>query len=269
MAEQAKATLQRSVPWRRGLAWWIVGLEGLLLLAAGIYVVAAPDDAKDAVRVIIGVFLLANAVSTAMAGLRAAALSNPGTPYRMLAAGSGLTVGIICRSSAVVRKHHRQRGSGDPRPRAPRVRRIGLAAAFATRATGGMRRGALVISAVMILFAIVLFYNVRNETLDMRWFGYAALAAGVLLCGYAFALYKALQVTPEVSATDPSQATVATDPAPVTAEAPQPPAPLSPEPASAELEPFDVAVGPRDSGFDGNMIVSCRGVRAPRGSGSS
>ena len=244
MAEQAKATLQRGVPWRRGLAWWIVGLEGVLLLAAGIYVVAAPDDAKDAVRVIIGAFLLANAVSTAMAGLRAAALSNPGMPYRMLAAGSGLTVGIICVL---------QPWSENITDNAARVilalgllvyGAVGLAAAFATRATGGMRMGALVISAVMILFAIVLFYNVRNETLSMRWFGYAALAAGVLLCGYAFALFKALQVTPEVSATDPSQATVATDPAPVTAEAPQPPASLSSEPASAELEPFDVPSDP-------------------------
>src|SRR5215208_7082390 len=75
MAEQAKATLQRGVPWRRGLAWWIVGLEGVLLLAAGIFVVASPDNAKDAVRVIIGAFILANSISTVLAGMRASALS--------------------------------------------------------------------------------------------------------------------------------------------------------------------------------------------------
>src|SRR5690349_20801374 len=95
MAEQAKATLQKGIPWRRGLAWWIVGIEGALLLAAGIYVVAAPDSARDTVRFLIGAFLLANSVGFAMAGLRPAALANPMTPYRMLAAGAGLTVGIL------------------------------------------------------------------------------------------------------------------------------------------------------------------------------
>jgi len=244
MADQAKATLQRGIPWRRGLAWWIVGLEGALLLAAGIFVVASPDNAKDAVRVIIGAFILANSVSAVLAGLRASTASSPGLPYRMLAAGSGLTVGII-----VVLQPWTENITDN----AARVilalgllvyGAVGLAGAFATRDTGGMRMGALVVSAVMILFAIVLFYNVRNETLDMRWFGYAALAAGILICGYAFALYRALQATPEVSATVPYEATVATDPAPVTAEAPQPPAPLPPEPASAELEPSDMPSDP-------------------------
>jgi uncharacterized membrane protein HdeD (DUF308 family) len=240
MAEQAKATLQKGIPWRRGLAWWIVGLEGLLLLAAGIYVVAAPDNAKDAVRVIIGAFVLANSIGSVMAGFRPAALSNPITPYRMLAAGSGLTVGII-----VVLQPWTENITDN----AARVILalgllafgiIGLAGIYVTRATGGMRRGPIVTGALSVLFAILLFYNVRNETLDMRWFGYAALAAGVLMCGYAFALYKARQVTPEVAATDSALDTVASDPAPAPAEAPPPPAPLSPEPTAAELQLIDV-----------------------------
>jgi uncharacterized membrane protein HdeD (DUF308 family) len=209
MAEQAKATLQKGIPWRRGLAWWVVGLEGALLLAAGIYVVAAPDNAKDAVRVIIGAFVLANSIGSILAGLRPSALSNPITPYRMLAAGAGLTVGII-----VVL----QPWTVNITDNAARVilalglllyGAIGLAGAYATRAAGGMRRGPIIFGALSVLFAILLFYNVRKETLDMRWFGYAALAAGVLVCGYAFALYKARTVTPEV-----------TDPASASAEAP-------------------------------------------------
>jgi hypothetical protein len=104
-----------------------------------------------------------------------------------------------------------------------------------------MRRGPLITAGVSVLFAILLFYNVREESLDMRWFGYAALAGGVLLCGYAFALYKARQVTPEVAATAPASAeAVATDPANAPAEAPRPPAPLSPEPAASELQLPDV-----------------------------
>jgi uncharacterized membrane protein HdeD (DUF308 family) len=200
MVDQAKATLERNIPWRRGLAWWVVGVEGLLLLAAGIFVVASPDNAKDAVRVIIGIFLLANSIGSVMAGLRPEALSNPIMPYRMLAAGSGLTVGII-----VVLQPFTENITDN----AARVILglgllvfgiLGLAGSYVTRATGGMRRGALVTGAVSILFAVMLFYNVRKETLDMRWFGYVALAAGVLICGYAFALYKAQQNTPGVDA---------------------------------------------------------------------
>ncbi len=241
MTDQAKATLQKGVPWRRGLAWWIVGLEGLLLLAAGIYVVVAPDDAQDAVRVIIGAFVLANSVATIMAGLKPAARTQPSTPYRMLSAGVGLTVGTI-----VVL----QPWTDNIADNAARVilalgllltGAIGLAGIYATRETGGMRRGPIIASAVNVVFAILLFYNVRKETLDMRWFGYAALAAGVLACGYSFALYKARQVTPEAAVAAPSSFAATADPAFAPAEAAQPPAPLSPEPARSEPPPPDVS----------------------------
>jgi uncharacterized membrane protein HdeD (DUF308 family) len=244
MTEQAKATLQKSIPWRRGLAWWIVGLEGLLLLAAGIYVVAAPDNAKDAVRVIIGAFLLANSVSFILAGLRPEALSNPITPYRMLAAGSGLTVGII-----VILQPWSENISDDA---ARVILALGLLAhgafslvgAFAARATGELRRGVLLTGALSVLFAVLLFYNVRHETLDMRWFGYVALAAGVLVCGYAFALYKARQVTPEVASAAPTPGAAASEPALAPAETAQPPVPPSPEPAATELKLLDVPSNP-------------------------
>jgi len=200
MVDQAKATLQKSVPWRRGLAWWIVGLEGLLLTVAGLYIVIAPDDAQDAVRFIIGAFVLANSIGSVLAGFRPEAASNPSMPYRMLAAGSGLTVGAI-----VVLQPWTENITDN----AARVILalgllvfgvIGLAGSYAARSTVGIRRGALITSGVAILFAALLFYNVRNETLDMRWFGFVALAAGVLVCGFAFALYNARQNTSKVSA---------------------------------------------------------------------
>src|SRR5215218_6494986 len=112
---------------------------------------------------------------------------------------------------------------------------VGLVGASATRVPAGMRRGPIFTGVLNVLVAILLFSNVRKDTLDLRWFGYAALAAGVLVCGYSLVLYKARQVTPEVVATVPSSANVATDPAPASAEAPRPPAPLSPDPAAAEL----------------------------------
>jgi uncharacterized membrane protein HdeD (DUF308 family) len=240
MAEQAKVTLQKGVPWRRGLAWWVVGIEGALLLAAGIYVVAAPDDAQDAVRVIIGAFVLANSISFVMAGLKPAASSQPIMPYRMLAAGVGLTVGTIVVLQPWTENITDNAGRVILALGLLLYGAIGLAGVFATRASSGMRRGPIITGALNVLFAILLFYNVRHETLDMRWFGYAALAAGVLVCGYAFALYKARQVTPEVADSAPAQSAGTSDPAFAAAEAPRQPAPLTPEPAMPEPPPPDV-----------------------------
>jgi hypothetical protein len=74
-----------------------------------------------------------------------------------------------------------------------------------------------------------------------RWFGYAALTGGVLVCGYTFALYKARQPGPEVGDGETSSMTIATDPAAATAVAPLLPAPLVPEPAAAEPPLPDVS----------------------------
>jgi len=95
MSQQAAALAQKGAPWRRGVAWWIVGLEGAVLALVGIYVIADPDTSRDIVRQIIGAFLLANSGLRAIAGFRADNQANPLTPYRMLAAGVGLTVGLL------------------------------------------------------------------------------------------------------------------------------------------------------------------------------
>jgi uncharacterized membrane protein HdeD (DUF308 family) len=95
MSQHAVALAQQGVPWRRGAAWWIVGILGALLTLAGIYVLADPESARDIVRQIIGTFLLSNSCLAVVAGFQATDKENPLTPYRMLAAGVGLTVGIL------------------------------------------------------------------------------------------------------------------------------------------------------------------------------
>jgi uncharacterized membrane protein HdeD (DUF308 family) len=168
-----------------------VGVEGVALLLIGIYVIVAPDSARGAVRGLIGAFLLVNSVGVALAGLKTDLQTNPITPYRMLAAGVGISVGTI-----VLLQSFSDYISDD----GARVilaigllvyGAVGLIGAYETRASGGMRRGAILTSVLDVVFAVILLYDVRNDKLDPRWFGYAALACGVLVCGYAFALYRA------------------------------------------------------------------------------
>ena len=193
MSQQAMDLAQKGLPWRRGVAWWIIGIEGAILAAIGIYVVAAPDQARDVVRQLIGWFLLINSCLAIAASLRGDGPAHPITPYRMLAAGVGLTVGLLVAlepasdfvdsDAAKVILALGLLGHG----------LIGLAGAFATRESGGLRRGALITGGLNVALAVLLFYNVRNDTLDPRWFGIVAIVGGVLALGYAYALYRGTQ----------------------------------------------------------------------------
>lgn len=50
MSQQALALARKGLPWRRGTAWWIVGIEGTALAIVGIYVVIEPDRSRDIIR---------------------------------------------------------------------------------------------------------------------------------------------------------------------------------------------------------------------------
>lgn len=204
MSQQAMALAEKGMPWRRNVAWWIIGLEGVVITIVGIYILADPDSARSVVRQIIGWFLLVNACLAIAASLRADGQANPITPYRMLGAGIGLSVGLLVVLEPV---------SDFITDDAARVilaigllghGLVGLVGAFATRASGGMRRGALIAGAVNVAFALLLFYNVRRDTLDPRWFGIVAIAGGVLVVGYAYMRYR--EAHPTVMADDVSPA---------------------------------------------------------------
>jgi hypothetical protein len=48
--EQARQLASANLPWRRGLGWPVVAIEGVVLLAIGIYILVAPDSARDVSR---------------------------------------------------------------------------------------------------------------------------------------------------------------------------------------------------------------------------
>jgi uncharacterized membrane protein HdeD (DUF308 family) len=223
MSQQAFAMAQKGLPWRRGLAWWVVGIEGAIITIVGVYVVAAPDDAREIVRQIIGWFLIANAVLAIAASLRADGPTNPITPYRMLGAGVGLTVGLLVAlepvsdyvdsDAAKVILALGLLGHG----------LVGLVGAFATRASGGLRRGPLISGGVNIALALLLFYNARRDALDPRWFGIFAIVAGVLVLGYAFALYRELHKQDAAAAAQTTLLSPVPDAVPSSAESASPP----------------------------------------------
>ncbi len=93
MDERAKALALRSVPWREGVGWPIVAIEGIALLAVGLFMVFRPDDAGDVTRTLLGAALLVVSLQYIVNAFR-----NPGhpfLPFQMLRGGIGATVGLL------------------------------------------------------------------------------------------------------------------------------------------------------------------------------
>lgn len=93
MDEKAKDLVRVGAPWRRGIFWSLVVIEGLVVLGIGAYMVWAASDARDIVRQLIAVVLLINSASLAWNGLRNRA--HPTAAFQALRGGIGLAIGVI------------------------------------------------------------------------------------------------------------------------------------------------------------------------------
>ena len=93
MGARARSLALRSVPWREGVGWPVVAVEGLALLAVGLFMGLRPDDAGDVTRTLLGAALLVMSLQQVINAFR-----NPGhpfVPFQMLRGGIGATVGLL------------------------------------------------------------------------------------------------------------------------------------------------------------------------------
>jgi len=93
MGERAKWLALRSVPWREGVGWPVVAIEGLALLAIGLFMTFRPEDAADVTRTLLGLVLLVMSLQQIVNAFR-----HPGhsfMPFQMLRGGIGLTIGLL------------------------------------------------------------------------------------------------------------------------------------------------------------------------------
>lgn len=92
-SELAKAALHQVRPWRRGMPWWVVVLEGLIALGIGIYILTQPA-AGGQIVLIFAIYLLIINGERALLGFRDR-IPPEILAERMLRAGIGLTIGLI------------------------------------------------------------------------------------------------------------------------------------------------------------------------------
>lgn len=84
-------TVQEYVPWRKGIAWWVVLLQGLVLLGIGGYALWDTNGRRTIIFGL-GIYLLAVGIGTIVSAMRgrSAGLS----VFGLLAAGGGLVAGL-------------------------------------------------------------------------------------------------------------------------------------------------------------------------------
>ncbi len=201
MTEQAKQLVTSTAPWRRGVPWPIILVEGIIAVAIGIFMLADPSDARSKVLQLIGLILLINGALEVFAGFRNEELK--GSPYRILRGTIAATVGLIITLEPIsdYLDDDAERwilGLG-----MLAVGLVGLAIVAITRDEGGLRIGPLITNLLFILIAILLFTGDEENDSRMKLIGVLFLVLGALLCLFSLYLYRAKQSADlEASATE-------------------------------------------------------------------
>lgn len=181
MADRALAMAQEHAPWRASTAWWITGIEGVVLVIIGLYLLLAPASAGGVLLQLIALVLLVQSALQIAASPRAA----PGQsdPYVMLQAGIGATVGLLVFL----------RGWLVPTLDADAARTIlglgllaygivGLADSLLHRGEGDSWLGPVITALLLFVLALVLLTSGDSNAVDrLALLGWIALIGGVLL----------------------------------------------------------------------------------------
>jgi hypothetical protein len=169
--------------------------------------------------------LLVNSLLRIWAAMRGMAPMDRGMPLRMVASGIGLTVGLLVLLEPV--------SDYVTNDAAKVILGIGLLAYGIVNLIGtwigrdeeGIKWGAAVFALATIIFAFLLIYNTRHESVGGRWFGWVALVFGVALTGYSILLRKDAMKAVSSDAANDFTAVEAAAPTPMAESTP--PAPLA------------------------------------------
>jgi uncharacterized membrane protein HdeD (DUF308 family) len=172
--------------WKAGQSWWVVGVQGIIALAIGVFMLANPTGASDVIRFLIALVLLLASFSQVVDGFRDRHLSS--SPWETLRGGIGVTVAILTLLSA---------GSDYVEDDGARqMLAIGLLAygvlgivslIFTIRSTG-FRGGAIIADVLTIVLGVLLLSARSGDTRGTQWLGAVAAVGGIALLGYSWYL---------------------------------------------------------------------------------
>src|SRR5215211_2334617 len=98
MQDTAKGVTRKTSPWIAGQSWSVVGVQGIVALAIGVFMLANPTGASDVIRFLIALVLLLDSLGHILDGFRDRSLSS--APWDTLRGGIGVTVAVLTLISA-------------------------------------------------------------------------------------------------------------------------------------------------------------------------
>ena len=177
-----KGYASASAPWRRGVPWWLVMVEGIALLVVGIYALAAPDNARETVFAIFGLLLAGSGLGAAVAAFRAEPTKR--TSFNGFRGGIGLSLGGM----ALLARFIDEIGSDGARVILAvgflMVGVVSLAAILVVREKGSFSPGGMIWNVVLIVIAIIFFTGSQDNNSRLTLIGWVAIVFGVLLCAF-------------------------------------------------------------------------------------
>jgi uncharacterized membrane protein HdeD (DUF308 family) len=192
--EQFKTVASEYKPWRKDLPWYVVGLQGAIALAIGIYFVAAPDSANSTIRLLLAALLVFTSVLDILTGIRNfqnPLEQRPMTPYLLVRGGAGVSIGLMyflsARSDYIAESDARYiLGYG-----LLAYAIIGLVGVIMSMIKGQMHWMAAATNLLYLFIGAVLIYN-NQESVEaeraVRFIGWAAIAGGAILLLYTYFL---------------------------------------------------------------------------------
>ena len=182
----AKDVVRQTAPWRAGQSWWIVGIEGIVALAIGVFIVSNPAGASDLIRFLIAIVLLVDSLGKISDGFRTRGSAS--SPWEALRGGVGATVAVLVLLSGWAN------AIGDSGARQMLAvgllayGLLGLLSLIFTFRAGGFTIAAIVADALAILLGILLLTTRPGDTSGTRLLGAVAIAAGLALLAYSWML---------------------------------------------------------------------------------
>ena len=188
MHEIARDVNQRTSGLRAVQQWWVVGIEGVVALAIGIFIVASPIDASDIIRILLAIALLLFSAGQIVDGFRS--WNRPSSSWSTLSGGAGAMAAALVLLA--------ERSIDIEAAGARQILAIGLlvfgiiglASIIFTIRSNGFRISMFIIDIVAIAIGILLLTAQANDLRGTQLLGIIAIVGGVALLIYAYILWS-------------------------------------------------------------------------------
>jgi uncharacterized membrane protein HdeD (DUF308 family) len=185
MQANTKDVALKGAPWNAWQSWWTVGIQGIIALAIGVFMLANPTRASDVIRFLIALVLLLDSLRHIVDGFRH---RGPSSQWETLRGGIGVAVAVLALLSA-----------GSDYVENDGVRQLlaigllaygllGLVSIIFTFRSTGVNGGAIIADVLAIVLGLLLLGARSGDTRGTQLLGAVAAVGGIALLGYSWYL---------------------------------------------------------------------------------